>query len=388
MIDPQKQAFVEACEMVYGVHAEVSAKQIKEIKTQAGLTTIPYWLMLSQYQVQRGIYRCPTLSELDTDVVVSGTSTEASRDDLSHLASLFQSSEDNAPNDAPSAIADTFNDTMHTDFIPKIHYGYIPFGFFGKLKTIIESGAFFPVYITGYSGEGKTLMVEQVCSITKRECIKVSISIETDQTELVGGPTLFNGNVINREGPVITAMRRGAVLLLDEVDRGSNKLICLHSILEGKPYFNKKTGEIVYPAPGFTVVATANTKGRGSDDGRYLSQIMDEAFLERFLVTVEQENPPADLQKQMLSIVLDSKGVSDDAFVANLVRWAGLIQTSFKDEGTIDEKISTRRLVHICETYSIFKDRLLAINLCINRFDQVVKKAFLDFYRMVDETTT
>jgi MoxR-like ATPase len=221
-------------------------------------------------------------------------------------------------------------------------------------------------------------MVEQVCAALKRECIRVNISIETDESDLLGGPTLVDGNVVNRDGPVILAMKRGAVLLIDEVDRGSNKLMCLQGILEGKPYFNKKNGEMVYPANGFNVVATANTKGRGSDEGKYLSQILDDAFLERFPITVEQEYPDVKTEKKILTPLIEDK-----EFVELLVQWADVIRKSF-DENAVDEIISTRRLVHIAKAYTIFGDRMKAIELCVARFDTETKMSFLDLYTKID----
>jgi cobaltochelatase CobS len=234
------------------------------------------------------------------------------------------------------------------------------------------------VFITGLSGNGKTLMVEQVCAVLKRECIRVNVSIETDETDLLGGPTLVNGNVVNRDGPVIQAMKRGAILLIDEVDRGSNKLMCLQGILEGKPYYNKKNGELVKPASGFNVIATANTKGKGSEEGRYLSQILDDAFLERFCITIEQEYPDAKTEKKILTPLID-----DEEFVSNLCQWADVVRKSF-EQGAVGEIISTRRLVYIAQTYQIFKDRMKSIELCVSRFDMETKTAFLDLYTKVD----
>jgi cobaltochelatase CobS len=204
------------------------------------------------------------------------------------------------------------------------------------------------------------------------------VSIETDESDLLGGPTLVNGNVVNRDGPVITAMKRGAVLLIDEVDRGSNKLMCLQGILEGKPYYNKKSGELVHPKNGFNVVATANTKGKGSEEGRYLSQILDDAFLERFPITVEQEYPDAKTEKKILSPLIDDKD-----FVDNLCQWADVVRKSF-EQGAVDEIISTRRLVHIAQAFKLFGDKMKAIELCVSRFDAETKTAFLDLYSKVD----
>jgi MoxR-like ATPase len=217
-----------------------------------------------------------------------------------------------------------------------------------------------------------------VCATLQRECIRVNISIETDESDLLGGPTLVNGNVVNRDGPVITAMKRGAILLIDEVDRGSNKLMCLQGILEGKPYYNKKNGELVYPKDGFNVIATANTKGQGNDDGRYLAQILDSAFLERFPITVEQEFPDKKVEKKILSPLIEEE------FVDRLVDWADVVRQSFT-QGAIDEVISTRRLVHIAKAYNIFGNRKKAIELCVSRFDNETKIAFIDLYTKIDE---
>ncbi len=382
MIDPQRKAFIEACEVAHGETAELSRVQINELCKLQNLP-FPYWLVTAEHQTaKRGVWKIPSLVEKTFE---EENALDADRDVLAQLATQFQVTASTAPSVAPSVSQTIVNDIVYEELIPDIHYGYVPFGFFSKLMSIIETKRFFPVFITGDSGEGKTLMAQQVCALLKRECIVVPISIETDSNDLLGGLELVNGNTAYQEGPVLTAMRRGAILLLDEVDRGSNKLICLHSILDGRPYYNKNTGETLYPAPGFNVIATANTKGKGSDDGKYLSQILDHAFLERFPITIEQANPPVDVQKQMLNIILETAGAPDEDFVTKLVRWAGLIRTSYKDEGTIDEQISSRRLIQICQTYSIFRDRALAINLCVNRFDQHIKKAFIDFYRAIDE---
>ena len=264
--------------------------------------------------------------------------------------------------------------------IPQKDNTYVPFGFFKQLEQILKSHIFYPVFITGLSGNGKTTMVEQVAAKLKRECIRVNISIETDEDDLIGGNTLHDGNVIYREGPVLMAMRRGAVLLIDEIDRGSNKLMCLQSILEGKPFFNKKTGEMIYPEKGFTIIATANTKGRGTEDGRFIAaQILDEAFLERFPITVEQEYPSVAVEKRIVNNKMEFYGRVDTDFAEKLVNWAEIIRKTFV-EGGVDEIISTRRLVNIVQAYSIFEDREEAIRYCINRFDEDTKTAFMDLY--------
>ena len=266
------------------------------------------------------------------------------------------------------------------NLIPNKDATYVPFGFYKDLESIVKSKAFYPLFITGLTGNGKTTMVEQVCAKLKRECIRVNISIETDEDDLVGGSTLIDGNVTFREGPVITAMKRGAVLLIDEIDRGSNKLMCIQGILEGKSYFNKKNGEMIYPAEGFNVIATANTKGRGTEDGRFIAaQILDEAFLERFPITVEQEYPSTSVEKKIVNNKMEFYGKVDAEFADKLINWADIIRKTFK-EGGVDEIISTRRLVNIVQAYSIFEDRVEAINYCINRFDDDTKTAFMDLW--------
>ena len=264
--------------------------------------------------------------------------------------------------------------------IPAKDNTYVPFGFYKQLEMILKSKTFYPVFVTGLSGNGKTTMVEQAAAKLGRECIRVNISIETDEDDLIGGNTLQDGNVIYREGPVLMAMRRGAILLIDEIDRGSNKLMCLQSILEGKPYFNKKTGEMIYAEKGFTIVATANTKGRGTEDGRFIAaQILDEAFLERFPITVEQEYPSPATEKKIIANKMEFFGKVDTEFADKLISWAEVIRKTF-EEGGVDEIISTRRLVNIVQAYSIFNNREDAITYCINRFDDDTKTAFMDLY--------
>ena len=269
--------------------------------------------------------------------------------------------------------------------VPAKMSNFVPFGNFKDIKKIIDSGIFFPVFITGLSGNGKTLMVEQVCAQLKREMFRVNITIETDEDDLIGGHTLVNGNLEYREGPVLKAMRKGAVLLLDEVDLGSNKLMCLQSILEGKGYLIKKTGEYVFPAPGFTIVATANTKGQGNEDGKFIgTQIMNEAMLERFAVTVEQTYPNVAVEKTILQKEMALSGEVDGEFVQKLTDWADVIRRTYMD-GAIEEVISTRRLVHIVRAFRMFNDKMKSIAMCLNRFDNETRDSFLDLYTKVDE---
>jgi hypothetical protein len=272
----------------------------------------------------------------------------------------------------------------HQNLIPDKDDTFVKFGNFNDIKKIIQSRLFYPTFITGLSGNGKTFSVEQACAQLKRELIRVNITIETDEDDLIGGFRLVNGETAWHNGPVIEALERGAILLLDEIDLASNKILCLQSVLEGKGVFLKKIGRFVKPAAGFNVIATANTKGKGSDDGRFIgTNVLNEAFLERFPVTFEQAYPaPATEQKILEGIALDL-GVEDRDFCKRLVDWADIIRKTFYDGG-IEEIISTRRLVHIVRAYSIFNDKAKAIQVCVNRFDDETKQSFLELYDKVD----
>ncbi len=270
------------------------------------------------------------------------------------------------------------------NLIPDKDDTFVKFGNFNDIKKIIQSRIFYPTFITGLSGNGKTFSVEQACAQLKRELIRVNITIETDEDDLIGGFRLVDGATVWHNGPVIEALQRGAILLLDEIDLASNKILCLQSVLEGKGVFLKKIGRFVKPAAGFNVIATANTKGKGSDDGRFIgTNVLNEAFLERFPVTFEQAYPaPATEQKILEGIALDL-GVEDRDFCKRLVDWADIIRKTFYDGG-IEEIISTRRLVHIIRAYSIFQDKAKAIQVCVNRFDDETKQSFLELYDKVD----
>jgi len=360
-LNRNQKSFVTAAEDIFGVNAVLSRDDIQRVVEEKNIS-FPYWLVTkSEYRSERSQYQLPNI----------GTKPKVQEPEfeVALTAQVLEFKQPKLIDDSDVSIPAKYPD-------------YVPFGFYKDLANIIKSGSFYPVFVTGLSGNGKTLMVEQACASLQRECIRVNISIETDESDLLGGPTLVNGNVVNRDGPVITAMKRGAVLLIDEVDRGSNKLMCLQGILEGKPYYNKKNGEMVYPKNGFNVIATANTKGRGSEEGRYLSQILDDAFLERFPITVEQEYPDIKTEKKILSPLIDDK-----EFVDHLVQWADIVRQSF-DQGAVDEIISTRRLVHIAKAFKIFGDRMKAIELCVSRFDAETKTAFLDLYSKVDAKAT
>ena len=268
---------------------------------------------------------------------------------------------------------------VEQSYIPDKDASYVQFGTYTPIKKIVKSKLFYPAFITGLSGNGKTMSVEQVCADLGRELIRVNITIETDEDDLIGGFRLVDGSTVWHNGPVIEALERGAVLLLDEIDLASNKILCLQSVLEGKGVYLKKIGKYVRPAKGFTVIATANTKGKGSDDGRFVgTNVLNEAFLERFPITIEQEYPSAAIETK----ILVANGCDKD-FTENLVKWAGVIRKTFYDGG-VDEVITTRRLVHIAKAYSIFGDRLQSVTHCVNRFDNDTKQSFLDLYTKVD----
>jgi hypothetical protein len=284
---------------------------------------------------------------------------------------------------APAA-APAVMEAVEQNLVPLKDENYVPFGNFSDVKKIIQSRIFYPTFITGMSGNGKTFSVEQACASLNRELIRVNITIETDEDDLIGGFRLVDGNTVWHNGPVVEALERGAVLLLDEVDLASNKILCLQSVLEGKGLFLKKTGRYVQPAPGFNVIATANTKGKGSDDGRFIgTNVLNEAFLERFALTFEQEYPTPSIESKILLRVAASVGKHDEEFCTNLANWADIIRKTFKDGG-IDEVISTRRLVHIMRAYAIWNDRMKAIKVCVNRFDEETKQSFVELYDKID----
>ena len=265
---------------------------------------------------------------------------------------------------------------------------FVAWGSYSDIVKVVKSEMFYPVYISGLSGNGKTFMVEQACAKLKKEFIRVQINPETDEDDLLGGFRLIDGETVFAKGPVLKAMENGAILLLDEIDRATNKIMCLQGILEGKPVLVKKTGEIVKPAKGFNVIATANTKGKGSEDGRFTAAtIIDDAFLERFTISIDQQFPSAAVEKKIVTNHFTKFGMelTEDVidFTSKLVDWADIIRKTFYDDG-VDEVISTRRLCHIVQTYSIFTDRMKAIDLCIARFDDDTKEAFLDLYTKVD----
>jgi hypothetical protein len=327
------------------------------------------WLTKDEYRVDRGSYRLP-LDQFNVNLNVASNVVEMPVSVQKPVA--------------PVAKISSVGRVEEGAIIPQVNPLYVAFGFFDKMKAIVASKRFYPVFVSGLSGNGKTFMVEQACAQAKREFLRVNISPETDEDDLVGGFRLINGETKWFDGPVIQAMKRGSVLVLDEIDRGSNKLMCLQGILEGKGILIKKTGEFVQPIAGFNVVATANTKGKGDETGRYMAAtILDDAFLERFPITVEQEYPDTRVETKILKKVFDNLGIQDETFATNLVKWADIIRKTF-EEGAIDELISTRRLVHIAEAFTIFGNKMDAIQYCINRFDSETKTSFLDLYTKID----
>lgn len=277
----------------------------------------------------------------------------------------------------------TFGDVEEV-YVPKNDTTFVPWGEYKMVKTVIDSRLFFPIYISGLSGNGKTMMVEQACAKAKREFVRVQISPETDETDLIGGFRLVDGETVFYKGPVVKAMERGAVLLIDELDRGSNKIMCLQGVLEGKPVLIKKIGQVIVPAHGFNVIATANTKGRGSEDGRFsAANIIDEAFIERFVATIDQPYPSNTVEKTIVLKHMEQFGVRDLEFADKLVAWSQIIRKTFESDG-VEEVISTRRLCHIVKAHSIFNDRAKSIAMCIARFDEDTRSAFSDLYAKID----
>jgi hypothetical protein len=344
-----------------------------EIKSICGDIDIahPYWFTNDdENRVKRGVYKVPNSS------IISQPQTISLQAQVIPMAKSVEKSE--------HKIQNIQTDLDTTDLIPKQYKNYVPFGNFDDVYSIVQSMRFFPVFVSGHSGNGKTMSIEQACAKAKRKFVCISMTPETDESDLLGNYVLIDGNMEWRDGPVTTAARQGAVLCIDEIDYGAQNLSSLQRVLEGKPFMLKKKGELIAPAPGFTVFATANTKGKGSDDGRYMfTNVLNEAFLERFRTTMEQEFPPVRTERKIIEKELTTVGRADDEFAEKLVTWADVIRKTFMDGGC-DEVISTRRLVHIVETFGIFGDKMKAISLCLNRFDDDTKASFLDLYTKVD----
>ena len=273
---------------------------------------------------------------------------------------------------------------VSVSLIPQSDPQYVSWGHFKDIKTIISSKIFYPVFVTGLSGNGKTSMIHEVCAKLKRDLVRVNITIETDEDDLLGGFRLVDGETVWQDGPIINAMRRGSIALVDEIDLASHKIMCLQPVLEGKPIYLKKINEVVYPEPGFNVIATANTKGKGSDDGRFIgTNILNEAFLDRFSATFYQEYPSTKMETKILKKQFAKYEIDEDEFVDKLVKWADVIRRSFK-EGAVDDIVTTRRLIDVTKSYSIFNDKMKAVAMCLERFDDETKESFTDLYTKID----
>jgi MoxR-like ATPase len=366
MINNKQREYVK---YAYGLfNKEVLTKQeLIQANKKFGCKYAPQWLIKNKdYKVDKATFRLPLDGDMKkTEAVKSTNDNIEIRKEAAYIVS-----------------------SLTGDIVPKKDATFVPFGNYPDIKSIIKSGKFYPVFVTGLSGNGKTMSILQACAEAKKECIRVNVTIETDEDDLLGGYRLKDGQTVWQNGPVIEAMERGALLLLDEIDLASNKIMCLQPILEGSGVFVKKINKFVKPKEGFNVVATANTKGQGSEDGKFIgTNILNEAFLERFPVTFEQRYPNTKTEEKILNNVLESTGKKDTNYVNKLVTWADVIRKTYF-EGGVDEIISTRRLVHIVQAYSIFSNKVKAIELCTNRFDEDTKTSFVDLYTKVDAGAT
>ena len=363
MLNTKQQEFVDHALEKFGTN-ELTVSQLKEANKKFGCKYAPQWLIKnSDYKIGKSLFKLPT----ENDVVknTSGETEKVLPTETKNEAAFVVSS-------------------LVGDIIPKKDSVFVSFGNYPDLKSIVKSNMFYPVFITGLSGNGKTMGVTQACAEAKKELIRVNITIETDEDDLLGGYRLKDGQTVWQNGPVIEAMERGATLLLDEIDLASNKIMCLQPILEGSGIFVKKINKFVKPKNGFNVIATANTKGQGSDDGKFIgTNVLNEAFLERFPITFEQKYPTAKVEEKILVNTLAKSGKKDKDFCKKLVTWADVIRKTYFDGG-VDEIISTRRLVHIIQAYSIFNKKVKAIEVCTNRFDDDTKNSFMELYTKVD----
>jgi len=358
-LSPRKKLFVDTAAEMFGEGATITKTMTKEAAIKAGVP-YPTWFRKS-YSVGYNAYKLPSEGGATAAPITA------------------------APVDAEAAVVNLVATNMEKqNLVPGKFEEFVPWGNFSLIEKVVKSKMFYPIFVTGLSGNGKTLMIEQVCSKLNKELIRVNITIETDEDDLLGGFRLMNGETKFVPGPVIEAMERGCTLLLDECDLGSNKLLCLQPVLEGKGVYLKKINKWITPKEGFNVMATANTKGKGSDDGRFIgTNILNEAFLERFAVTMEQPYAAVAIEQKIVKGAMKKCGAVDEEFAKNLVSWADVIRKTFYDGG-VDEVISTRRLDHIVKAYAIFGDKMQAIELCVARFDEDTKVSFLDLYTKID----
>ena len=380
-LNTKQQEFVDACRAA-GLASPAKRSDLVAVANDLGMKYAPAWIVQnSALRFDRGWFTIPGLD--DTGVVIDSPETDAAV-----VAAAPAPAAKPVGNPAPVAELSAIRGMTAggASLVPDTLKTYVPWGHHDTVETVIKSGLFAPMYVTGLSGNGKTTMIQQACARLKRECFRVNITSATDEDDLLGGFRLINGETVWQDGPVVTAMRRGAVLLLDEIDLGTHLMMCLQSVLEGKGIYLKKINEWVQPAAGFTIFATANTKGKGSDDGRFAgTNIMNEAMLDRFDWTLEQEYAPKGTEKRILLKKMKSLGHEDKEFATSLTDWADTIRKAFR-EGIVDEIITTRRLENICKAFAIFKDRETAINMALARFDDDTAVAFRDFYAKMDDS--
>lgn len=369
MLTDKKKTFLETLQSKFG-NKTINRDELKQFLTAHPDLKWPSWLTSDKtLRAGRGEFHIP----------YNWLNDDFTENIIPELPEISQ--------EAVKGVVTTESD-YEISFIPEVDKQYVAWGNHKIVESMIKSKLFYPIFITGLSGNGKTFLVEQICAKLKREMIRVNVTIETDEDDLLGGFRLVDGETVFHKGPVVDAMERGAVLLLDEVDLASNKILALQPVLEGKGVYLKKINQWIKPADGFTIIATANTKGKGSESGAFIgTNILNEAFLERFAVTIEQEYPTSTIEKKILTKVFNILGITDLDFVDKLTNWADIIRKTFYDGG-IDEIISTRRLVHISKAFSIFEDRSMAIDLCINRFDDETKDVFKDLYTKIDVDIT
>lgn len=366
MLNNKQREFVKYAYGLFNTDV-LNIKQLVQANKKFGCKYAPQWLIKNKsYKVDKATFRLPLDGDIKKTAVVKTTDTTIeTKKEAAYIVS-----------------------SLTGDIVPKKDPVFVPFGNYTDIKSIIKSNKFYPVFVTGLSGNGKTMSILQACADNRKECIRVNVTIETDEDDLLGGYRLRDGQTVWQNGPVIEAMERGALLLLDEIDLASNKIMCLQPILEGSGVFVKKINKFVKPKEGFNVIATANTKGQGSEDGKFIgTNILNEAFLERFPVTFEQKYPNAKTEEKILNNTLEAAGKKDTDYVSKLVTWADVIRKTYFDGG-VDEIISTRRLVHIVQAYAIFKNKLKAIEMCTNRFDEDTKTSFVDLYTKVDAGAT
>ena len=377
MLNNKQQEFVKHALEKFG-KSQLTVDELKDANKKFGCKYAPQWLIKNKdYKVGKSLFKLPIKGEAKAVIIDGEKDIPARRLKAPTQNEEIMASKTN--HEAAYVVS-----SLVGNIVPKKDPVFVSFGNYPDLKSVIKSNRFYPVFITGLSGNGKTMGVTQACAEAKKELIRVNITIETDEDDLLGGYRLKDGQTVWQNGPVIEAMERGALLLLDEVDLASNKIMCLQPILEGSGVFIKKINKFVEPKAGFNVVATANTKGQGSEDGKFIgTNILNEAFLERFPVTFEQKYPSVSIEKKILNNTLKSMGKSDVKFVDKLTTWADIIRKTYFDGG-VDEIISTRRLVHITQAYTIFGNKMKAIQMCTNRFDDDTKNSFVELYTKVD----